>query len=215
VRVGFRTLVSLALCAATAAAALAHVAIDVAGDYALKVDSYDNLSHGSRELVSLIAVALAFVLAARGLRLCCEIAQVNRTRIVAPGHPLREGLVFILMSVAASVALVPAMEWLDGRLNGVPVRELNDAFGGSLALGVGITIFCAAAIALVAYGIARWLISHRDSIAAIIETLLGRTVGGAHPAGYDLARQLSWPRRKRTLYALRLSKRGPPAAIPA
>jgi len=213
VRVGFRTLASLALCAATAAAALAHVAIDVAGDYALKVDSYDNLRHGSRELVSLIAVALAFVLAARGLRICCEIAAVNRTRILAPVHRLREGLVFVLMAVGASVMLVPAMEWLDGRLNGVPVRELDDAFGGSLALGLGITILCAAMVALVAYGIARWLISHRDSIAAIIETLLGRTAGKIRPTGYDLARQLFAPRRKRTLHALRLSKRGPPEAV--
>ena len=212
VRLGFKTLISLALCAAAAAAALAHVAIDVAGDYALKVDSYDNLRHGSRELVSLVAVALAFLLAARGVRICCEIAQRHRARVLAPAHRLRDVFAFVSLTVAASATLVPAMEWLDGGLNGVAVRALDDAFGGSLALGLGITIACAALVALFVYGIARWLVSHRDSIATIIETLLGRIDGNAKPSGRALARQLFTPRRKRTLHALRLSKRGPPEA---
>src|SRR5580704_1729911 len=82
VRVGFRTLVSLALCAVAAGAAMAHVAIDVVGDYALTADSYDHLRHGSRDVVSAVALVLAVVLAARGLRLCCEIASLNRSRIL-------------------------------------------------------------------------------------------------------------------------------------
>jgi hypothetical protein len=136
VRVGFRTLVSLALCAAAAGAAMAHVAIDVVGDYALTADSYDRLGHGSRELLSGAALILAVVLAGRGLRICCEIAAVNRTRILVSAPRVRETLGFVVATVAASATLVPMMEWLDGRLAGISVRGIDDAFGGSLWLGL-------------------------------------------------------------------------------
>ncbi|HZY97059.1 MAG TPA: hypothetical protein VFE35_08145 [Candidatus Cybelea sp.] len=211
-RLGARTLVLLALCAAAAAAAIAHVAIDVLGDYALARDSYDNLRHGSRELVSGLALMLALVLAARGLRICFEIAAANRARILRPVHRLSEAIAFVLTAVAAAAMMVPAMEWLDGRLGDVPVQRLDDAFGGSLLLGLGTTIVFTAAVATVVYGIARWLISHRDSIATIIVTLLRHSSETSRPTTYQTAHQRIAPRRQRTLHALRLSKRGPPVA---
>jgi hypothetical protein len=189
---------------------MAHFAIDVVGDYALTADSYDHLNHGSRELISGVALVLAAIIAARGLRICCEIAAVNRTRIIPSTPRLSEALGFVVAAVATSAALVPMMEWLDGRLAGVPVQGLDDAFGGSLWLGLATTIACAAGLALLVYGFARWLVSHRDAIVTIIETLL-RSVNGSHrPSSYDLAEQLFTPRRRRTPHALRLSKRGPP-----
>jgi hypothetical protein len=189
---------------------MAHFAIDVVGDYALTSDSYDHVSHGSRELVSGVALVIAAIIAARGLRICCEIAAVNRTRILRCTPSLREALGFVVAAVATSATLVPMMEWLDGRLAGVPVRGLDDAFGGSLWLGLATTLACAAGVALLVYGVARWLVSHRDAIVTIIETLL-RSVTGIHrPSSYDLSEQLFTPRRRRTPHALRLSKRGPP-----
>ncbi len=210
-RVGFRTIVSLALCAAAAAAAIAHVAIDVVGDYALTNDSYDHLRHGSRELMTGVALVIAALLAARGLRICCEIAATNRTRLLRPALRLREALSLLSVAAGASVVIVPAMEYFDGRLDGVPVRRLSEAFGGSVPLGFGTTLVCAAAVALVVYAIARWLISYRDSIATIIWTLLGRIRGAVRPNSYGLVVQLVTPRRRRSPNALRLSKRGPPA----
>jgi hypothetical protein len=210
VRVGIRTLGSLALCAAAAGAALAHWAIDVVGDYALARDSYDHLQHGSRELITAIALMLAAVLAVRGLGICCEIATIHRTRLVRPVMALRELLSVVGASVGLSLAIVPGMEYLDGRLDGVPVHRLGDAFGGSIPLGVATTLVCAGLVALLACGLARWLISHRDSIATIIETLLRATAGAHRPSDDDLFLQLFTPRRRRTMRALRLSKRGPP-----
>ncbi|MGC1380260.1 MAG: hypothetical protein WA814_04470 [Candidatus Baltobacteraceae bacterium] len=212
-RVGFRTLFSLALCAAAAAAALAHVAIDVVGDYALSHDTYDNLRHGSRELVSLAALGLAVALAWRGLRLCFEMAAANRARIPRPSGTRFEPIVFVAGAIALTATLVPAMEWFDGRLDGVAVRELGDAFGGSILLGLGTTVLCASLVALAIYAFARWLISHRDSIATIIETLLRRLDGAQRPAGRHLTRHIVSVRRRRTAHALRLTKRGPPEAI--
>lgn len=189
---------------------MAHAAIDIVGDYALAHDTYDNLPHSSRELVSGVAFVLAVLLAGRGLRYCCAIAAANRARVGALRLSLRWTVGFILGVIALTAALVPSMEWLDGRLGGAPVKELDDAFGGSILLGGGTTVVCAALLALLVYGFVRWLISHRDSIATIIETLLRRTDGAARPCSHDLARCLSTPRRRRTLHALRLCKRGPP-----
>ncbi|MGA8796668.1 MAG: hypothetical protein WB526_06330, partial [Candidatus Cybelea sp.] len=124
-RLGFRTLVSLTLCAAAAGAVLAHVAIDVVGDYALATDSYDHLHHSSRELISGVALAIAAILVGRGLRGCCEIAQRNRTRLAQTAYGMREAVGYSLGAVAASCMLVPAMEWLDGRLDGMAVRQIG------------------------------------------------------------------------------------------
>jgi hypothetical protein len=211
VRVGFRTLVSLALCAAAAAAAMAHVAIDVVGDYALKRDSYDHLQHGSRELLTGVALFAAILLAARGLRICCEIAAANRTRLLRPVLRLRDALGILGVAVTAGTLIVPAMEYLDGRLDGMPVTRLADAFGGSISLGLGTTVLCAALVSVLVCAVACWLISHRDSIVTIIETLLRAVTGDARPSGHSFYARVT-PRRRRTANALRLAKRGPPAS---
>ncbi|MBV8345749.1 MAG: hypothetical protein JO190_12270 [Candidatus Eremiobacteraeota bacterium] len=211
--VGFRTLLSLVLCAAAAGAALAHVAIDVVGDYALARDSYDHVAHGSRELLSSAALILAVILAGRGLRACCEIASANRWRLLVSALRLPKALAFVAAAVAGSVALVPAMEWLDGRLAGAPVRALDDAFGGSLLLGLATTVVCAVAVALMIYAVVCWLISHRDSIATIIVTLLRRVVEPVRGSSYSVTSRGFTPRRRRAPNALRLCKRGPPRLL--
>jgi hypothetical protein len=210
VRVGIRTFASLAFCAAAAAAALAHVAIDIVGDYALPHDTYDNVAHTSRDLLSGIALVVAGLLARHGLRICCEIATANRGRLPATLRRKREFVAFILGVIAISVVLVPGMEWLDGRLDGVAVKELDDAFGGSILLGLSTTLVCAAFVASLIFALANWLISHRDSIATIIATLLHCLDGAIRPRSHDLTYNLSTPRRRRTPHALRLCKRGPP-----
>ena len=83
-RIDLRTLLTLVLCAGSVAAGLAHNAIDIVGDYALAHDSYDNVAHGSRELVTALGFFVAVLLTARALRACFQIAAANRTRILAP-----------------------------------------------------------------------------------------------------------------------------------
>jgi hypothetical protein len=214
-RVGIPTLVSLALCASSAAAAFAHYAIDIVGDYALAHDTYDGVSHASREVLSGIALLAALVLARRGLRACFEIAASRRGHLPAARFSLHEWAGFVLAAIAGAAAFVPAMECLDGRLAGVPVRELDDAFGGSILLGLATTVICAALVASLIYAIASWLVSHRDDIAAIIVTLCRRSDATSRPCGHDLERGFLSPRRRRTAHALRLCKRGPPGNAPS
>jgi hypothetical protein len=210
VRVGFRTIVALALCAAATAAAVAHFAIDILGDYALAHDSYDHLRHGSRELISGIALLVAALLAARGLRICCEIAAKHRARLLRPALRVRDVFGVVFGAAAISAMLVPGMEYLDGRLDGSPVLRLADAFGGSILLGVGTTLVCAATVALFICALARWLISHRDSIATIIETFLRWFGESLLPSAYERVAPRQTSYRRRAIHALRLAKRGPP-----
>lgn len=189
---------------------MAHVAIDVVGDYALAHDTYDDVAHGSRGFVTGLAVLLAALLARRGLRICFEIAGANRARVTPQLLGRGSAGAFVLGVMVATSIIVPLMEWLDGGLAGVPVKELGDAFGGSLLLGLGTTLLCAVLVGSIVYAIARWLVAHRDSIAAVVETLLRRLAGTVRPVGADLRRGFCTPRRRRTAHALRLCKRGPP-----
>jgi hypothetical protein len=213
VRAGPRTLVPLILCAAAAAATLAHAAIDFVGDYALPSDAYDHLHHGSRALIGGVALVLAIVLAARCLRACFEIASVARTRLAPASASLGEAAGFVLAAIALGALLVPAMEWLDGRAGGVPVTRLADAFGGSLALGLGTTAVCAAVVAAFVYALAHWLISHRDAIATIVATLLRPFAEPVRRRAHAFSLRGLAPHRRLSPHALRLSKRGPPKTI--
>ncbi|MGB6522226.1 MAG: hypothetical protein WBE83_10675 [Candidatus Cybelea sp.] len=212
-RLGLRTTLPLAACAATAAASVAHVLIDVIGDFALPHDTYDDIAHASRGLASGIALILAFALALGGLRICCELAARYRHRLPRLRLCAGERFAFLFATLLGAVAGVPAMECLDDRLAGVPVHSLADAFGGSILLGVATTVICAALVGWLVYALARWLVSHRDHIAAIIETLVRRHASSALPRVADLSLQLRAPRRRRAPHALRLCKRGPPMAL--
>lgn len=212
VRVGFRTLLSLALCAAAAGAVFAHVAIDVVGDYALASDSYDHIHHGSRELIGGLALAIAAILVARGMRSCFEIAQVNRRRIAFAALGVREGVAYAIAAVGLTCMLVPAMEYLDGGLGGASVHRLGDAFGGSLILGLVTTAVCAGLVAALVFALARWLISYRDAIVTMLETLLRWSGDAVRRSSSELDRyRLAF--RRRAPHAVRLSKRGPPVAF--
>ena len=136
------------LAAAFLAALSAHVAIDVAGDYLLAHDTYDDHVHGSRYVAS-------FALLASALAALCFLARA----VLAETRGARDALKlalrasipksissFAVVVTGVTVPLLLGMAWLDSVCAGVPVDDLADLFGGSLALGIGITV----AFALVA-----------------------------------------------------------------
>ncbi len=209
-RVPAKTLVSLALCAAAVAAATAHFVIDVVGDFALSHDSYDHLRHGSREIVSAVALALGTMLAIRGLRACCEIAARNRARVGSIHFGFIETAGFFAGVVLFTALLVPSMEILDATAAGLAFGGLGDAFGGSLPIGITSAVSCALLAGASLYGLARWLISHRDSIVVIVETLLRRISNAPCVNSNFVARGASVMPRRRTPHAPHLAKRGPP-----
>jgi hypothetical protein len=202
-------LVLLLVAAAAAAAAVAHAVIDVVADYAVAHASYDDVgSHGSRGLVVGVAISAASLIALRGLRLCCDVAA--RRGVHAPDPPSwRIAAPFSLATAMLACAAVPAMEWIDTLLAREPLHDLGDAFGGSVALGVAITVACALLVAIVTFALVRWLLSHRYRIIAAIVAI----IRDASAAQLDCARPRAFtvvPVRRRSVSSLRRSKRGPP-----
>jgi hypothetical protein len=207
-RVDFRKIAPLAACAAIASAALAHYAIDVVGDFALAHDAYDDLHHASRGIAAGIAALIAMFLAGRGLRICCELAERRSGRITAALTRL-EAVTLFVASVLCSVALVPLMEWCDGRLTGAPVDDLTSAFGGSVALGVATTACCAAVLTLCLTSLVQC--KRGEIIIAMVATLLGRRDRFPWCFCGDWLLQRRRFLRRCPLHALRLWKRGPPS----
>ncbi|MBV9233294.1 MAG: hypothetical protein JO030_04570 [Candidatus Eremiobacteraeota bacterium] len=212
-RVGTRTLISLALCAAAGAAATAHFLIDVVGDYALRHDTYDQLRHGSRGLLTAVALAFAALLAMRGLRACCEIAARNRVRVTAAKFAWQETLALFAGVVVLTAFVVPAMEAFDAGVAGMRLGGLRDAFGGSLPIGLAIAVLCAVVAAASLFALARWLLAQRDSIAAIVATLLHRRDGEPPVPPALLERPFTATLHRRTLHGPEFAKRGPPEVL--
>jgi hypothetical protein len=207
-----RSLVALVVAAAAAAAVLAHGTIDVIADYLVAHASYDDVSsHDSRGLVVALGIVVAGAIALHGLRLCCE-AAANRTLASPPPPSWRRAPLFIGATMLLASLAVPAMELFDSRLAGTTLGSLDDAFGGSVFLGLATTLACAAAVAIVAFALARWLLSHRDRIiAAIVAIIRLRSQEYTRPRGSrNFANAPICPRR---LSALRRGKRAPPMML--
>lgn len=207
-----RTTAAVAACAtALLAAVSAHIGIDVLGDFLVRDDTYDHVAHGSRELFTLVALALAAAAALFLFSHLCGVAasfsqrvrllQVRRTHVVAA-----TGCAVIL-----TLLLVPTMETIDAVRAGGDIESLADAFGGSLLLGICTTIACAFLWSGLVIGVVVWLAHHRDRVARLLAAFF--RFRGTHslcnrerraPAAF-LA---SAPARR----ARHHSKRGPPPA---
>ncbi|MGB6644623.1 MAG: hypothetical protein WBE35_06300 [Candidatus Cybelea sp.] len=204
-----RSLVALVVAAAAAAAVVAHGTIDIIADYLVAHASYDDVSsHGSRGLVGALACVVAGLVALRGLRLCFDVAA-RRTLASSPAPSWRIAPLFVGATMLLASIGVPAMELFDSRLAGTTLAGFDDAFGGSVLLGLGTTLACAAAIAIAVFAFARWILSHRDRIiAAIVGIVRSRSQACA---GMRRSRSFAdAPICLRRLSALRRGKRAPP-----
>ncbi len=134
--------VVVALAGAFVAALFAHIGIDAAGDYLLAHDTYDDHAHNSRYVASvafLLAVLVAVYVYARAV-----VAETRGNR-GALRAALRSSISASRVAFASIVAglampLLLGMAWLDSLVAGIPVDDVTDLFGGSLALGIGMTV---------------------------------------------------------------------------
>lgn len=204
---------SVALGAALGAALCAHVAIDVAGDYLLAHDSYDDVAHGSRGVVALVFFAFLLTACAGVVTVALRRARGSERELRAGVRALcpRSGFRFAIAVVAFTFPLLAGMEALDTVLAGGDVDDLGDLFGGSLALGGGLTVFCGVAWA----GLARWAIERLAAgicraVVAVV-AFLRRT---AARATFSAARRPRRRARRVDRYAARrLAGRAPPRPL--
>lgn len=154
VRRGLALRLAVPLAAACLAALAAHIAIDIAGDFVLPHDAYDDPNHGSRRLASLAAAGLG--LAGFWAVLRAALAE-TRGSSGALRSTLRAALplgpaAFAGLVAALTLPLVLGMAWLDASCSGIALDDAGDLLGGSIPLGAGLTV---------AFGIAAGLGVHR------------------------------------------------------
>ena len=142
------------LAAACLAALAAHIAIDVAGDFVLAHDAYDDPAHGSRWLASFAAAGLglagfwAVLRAALAETRGSNGALRSALRAAMPLGPAG----FAALVAAIALPLVLAMACLDASFSGIAIDDAADLLGGSIPLGAGLTV---------AFGMAAGLGVHR------------------------------------------------------
>jgi len=202
--------------AACAAAVLAHVAIDVAGDYVLPTDAYDALGHGSRWSVSLLALCAAagglwaLVRAAVAETRGAHGALREVVRAALPASPAR----FVAVVALASVPILVGMAGLDAAVAGRHVDELADLVGGSFALAGVMTGLCATLTALGTLAFLRVVCRHRRALLRVVEAFLRLAFAFTSDTAAPHAHR--HPRRPRVHSALRRctsGNRAPPALL--
>ena len=207
--------ISLVAMAAGVAAALAHVVIDVAGDYLLARDAYDGMAHQSRGLLLAFVGIGASMLLARVLfdaldRRCSSAPSLLRNVRQAIGRPWR----FAAETVVLTVVLLAAMECLDCALRGVRIHDVADVFGGSLALGLSAAVFCGALAGAALHRLLRLVADHEPAIAGIVGAVLRTYLAAAQPVSSHRRAAAARPIERGLLLARRHRKRGPPLATP-
>lgn len=210
------TRLALRLCliavAAVLAAVIAHVAIDVAGDFLLPHDAYDGIAHESRPLLLAIVGTVFLVSAARAIfQMLDRCYGSRRSALGAVRDALGSRLGFAIFAAAAAVAALVAMETLDAALAG-QVDDVADLFGGSIALGAGSAVAIGLAVGSLLHFwldvLARYEIPIATFIAAVFKPASASAApSSAHhrPQATPVSRGVALSRQHR--------KRGPPDLI--
>jgi hypothetical protein len=195
---------------------LAHVAIDVAGDFLLAHDTYDGLEHRSRSEIFSVALAFACASVLWLLWVAFQDARGGRgaTRLSVDDLLGRGPWRFVAAVVALSLPALVGMEFLDVTSSGGRIDDLTDLLGGSAQLGLGLTSAAAVLVGLTVRRVARMLLASQRAFVAVVHRLIAlvarvRPQGDARPPERALGRQLG----QRSILSRRSGKRGPPLPV--
>lgn len=204
---------ALVLIAAGLAAFIAHVAIDVAGDYLLPRDSYDFVTHHSRAVAIAGSLVLAATVTLRVFGVALDQARGARISLRAVlDHALfPTPWRFVALVVAATLCALGAMESLDTLARDAKIDDLADMFGSSVWLGLGIAMPTAALIgALVRHVVQRVARSSAvlvRALGALLATARNRSNSSERP---PRTAEVPTPPTRGSILARREGKRAPP-----
>jgi hypothetical protein len=206
---------SLVALAAALAALVAHVTIDVAGDYLLAHDTYDGMPHESRAVFIVAVAALAIAAASRVLfdlldRRCGSTASLLRRVRGALGSPAA----FVAQTALLAVLTLAGMELLDCAASGTPVDGIEDLFGGSLLLGLSTISIAAALAGWLAHRLVRLLAEYEPALAALVFRFIVAAAALPVRSATAYRGRSSRTTLRALLLARRGTKRGPPLPIP-
>ena len=200
---------------ASIAAVVAHVAIDVAGDFLLPHDTYDRIAHHSRFAALLCAAALGIASVLTLLAAGFKDARRYRgaVRALVGSGITRSPWGLVVLVASASLAALIAMESVDAFVQIGRLPNLAAALGGSIPLGLTVVFSLSSAL-----GWALWRVlkivddAHRKIVIALERLLTRREAADAsHVSSCEFIAPDSAPVRASVL-ARRGGKRAPPLA---
>ncbi len=202
-------LLAVAVCVS---ALLAHVGIDIVGDFALPHDTYDDVAHASRTWVVLAAAGLLCLGAVGVIWSALDQRGFGRASAVQLGlfqRPLLAGIAVFVLALGAVVS----MEALDAALAGDDVANLSVALGGSVWLGLIITFASGLVSTFAALRVARCIARAQSLLFRVFVALAVQLRLRVLPVGPRFER--TRPPVVRVLAVLlgRAHKRGPPLAV--
>jgi hypothetical protein len=200
--------------AAACAAAVAHVCVDIAGDYLLAHDDYDDVVHHSRTLVVALVLLIAVIASLRVFREMLRSRTRNPKTLLyrlreSLGHPVA----FAAQTSVLTIAAMVAMESLDCAFSG-GVRAWTALFGGSVVLGGGTAALAGAIFGSLAHRLVHWLADREPRIAALLVAALRPQIAGEVSVAAGAALRATQPQRRGLLLSFRGRKRGPPLTLP-
>lgn len=163
----------LIIIAASLAALIAHVGIDLAGDVLLVRDAYDGIGHDSRAVIAVIVIlsSSATLLAWLAGAWREATGRPHAGALLATAMP-RRALPFVIAVAGCGFVILLGMELADTLCAGRAVDDLGDLLGGSPALGAAVTALAAGAVALSMLGLGRLLSGSRAALIRVLTILL-------------------------------------------
>jgi hypothetical protein len=200
---------------ASLAAVLAHVAIDVAGDFVLPHDTYDRIAHHSR----LVALAVAAVLGAGSFLtvLAAGFSDARRyrgaLRALVRSRITRSTWGFVGLVAAAALPALIAMESVDAFVESGRLPDFAAALGGSIPLGLATLVTLSITLGWALWRTLKIVDASHRRIASALERLITRreATDASHVASCELIAPENSPARVSVL-ARRAGKRAPPLA---
>jgi hypothetical protein len=200
--------------AAAFAAAAAHVFVDVAGDYLLAHDDYDDVAHHSRLIVLGLVAALAVVAALRVFGEILESKTRNpRTLLYCLRRSVGNPMLFCAQTSLLTILAMVAMEALDCALSG-GVKDPAALLGGSIPLGGGSAAAIGALFGSLAHRFVGWLADREPEIAALIVAAFRVRIVRVGYLRAATALPATPPLRRELLLSCLGRKRGPPIPSP-
>jgi hypothetical protein len=172
---------------ALVAAAAAHSLIDIIGDYALPHDSYDGMAHHARTLAFVVVLIISIGGVLRLLWLAIDAGHASTGAFRALVKPVLAIPVWRFAIAVTLIALltVIAMESVDALLDGVRIDDFADVLGGSIPLGMAVTLTISICIGAVVSHLFRAVAVAHHMIVEMVHALFvgtGRRAGSQRAA---------------------------------
>jgi hypothetical protein len=209
-------LVLVLLLTALVAAAAAHSLIDIIGDYALPHDSYDGMAHHARTLAFVIVLIFAIGGVLRLLWSAIDDGHASTCSFRALIKPVPALPVWRFAAAVTVVALltVIAMESADALLDGVRIDDFADVFGGSIPLGLAVTLTISVCIGAAVSLLLRSLAAaHRAIVEIVCALLVGARLRHGSQRAVRSALLLGSFAAPSSVLSTRAAKRAPPPLL--